>query len=100
MYGRSGFDWVPPITGTLTASGDNDHDVSGGESSVLGQQPVQAGDADVVEPIDAVPHDLGRHDRLFGNGQIGRPGGHNQDGAAAVWEGLAAQCNGSRLFVK
>ena len=40
--------------------GDDDDDAGGGQAGVLGQQPVQPGDADVVEPIDGVAHDLGR----------------------------------------
>ena len=45
-------------------AGDRDDDARGAEAVAFGQQTVEAGDADVVEPVDVVAHDLGR-DRRF-----------------------------------
>ena len=39
-------------------------DARGVEALAFGQEPMQAGDADVVEPVDVVAHDLGRDWRL------------------------------------
>ena len=38
---------------------------------MLGEQPVKPGDADVVQPIDRVAHDLGRDGRFFRHRQVG-----------------------------
>ena len=64
-------------------AGDDDDDAGGGEAVVLGEQPVQAGDADVVEPVDRVAHDLAADDRFFGDREIRGPGGGDDDGPAS-----------------
>ena len=48
------------------------------------EQPVQAGDADVVQPIDRIPHDLGGDRRFLRHGQVGGPGRGDQDRSAAA----------------
>ena len=53
------------------------------EAVVFAEQPVEAGDADVVQPIDRVAHDLGGDGRFLGDRQVGRAGGGDQDRAAA-----------------
>ena len=40
------------------------------QAFVLVQQTMQAGDADVVETIDRVAHDLRGHRRFLGDGKI------------------------------
>src|SRR4029079_5871942 len=47
--------------GPFHASDEHD-DVCGGETRVLSKKPMESGDPDVVEPIDAIAHDLGGHD--------------------------------------
>ena len=55
----------------------------------LGQQPVQAGDADVVEAVDVVAHDLGRDRRFLGHRQVRSPGRADEDHALAALDGHA-----------
>ncbi len=74
--------------------------MGGAEASLLGKQPMEAGDADVVESFDAIPHDFRRDHRFFGNREIGGTRGNDENRAAALREGRRTQCNGSRLFVK
>ena len=50
---------------------------------VFAEQTVQAGDADVVEPVDRVAHDLRGDRRLLGDGQIGRAGAGDEHRADA-----------------
>ena len=50
-----------------------------------------AGDADVVEPVDRVAHQLGGDRRFFGDRQVGGAGGGDEDGAAARRDVAAAQ---------
>ena len=64
--------------------GDDDDDPGGVEPGVLAEQPVETGDPDVVQPIDRIPHYFGRHCRFFGDGEVGRAGGGNEDRAAAA----------------
>ena len=49
----------------------------------LGQEPVQAGDPDVVQPFDIVTHEFGGAGGFFGHRQVGRARGHHQHGAVA-----------------
>ena len=42
---------------------------------------MEAGDADVVHPIDLVAHDLRGDGRFFRDGQVGRPGGRDDNDA-------------------
>ena len=46
---------------------------------MLAEQAVEAGDADVVEPIDVVAHQLGRDGGFLGDRQVGRAGRDDQD---------------------
>ena len=48
------------------------------QAGVFGEQPVEAGDADVVQPIDGVAHDLGGDRRFLGDRQIGGAGGGDE----------------------
>ena len=41
---------------------------------VFAEQAVEAGDADVVQPLDRVAHHLGGDRRLLGDRQVGRAG--------------------------
>ena len=51
--------------------GDGDDHARAASSRVaLGQQTMEAGDADVVQPVDVVAHDLGRDRRLLGDGYV------------------------------
>ena len=52
---------------------------------MFAEQAVQAGDADVVEAIDRVAHQLRGDRRFLGDGQIGRAGARDQHGADAGW---------------
>ena len=92
----------PPTTLGKRAfhAGDDDDDMCGRQARVLGEQPMQARDADVVEPIDGVPHDFRRDRRFLGDGQVGRAGGRDDDGSPAGWHRRRAQCNGSRQFME
>ena len=65
-------------------SGDDDDDARGGQPGVLVEQPMQTGDADVVEPIDRIAHDFGGNGRFFGDRQVGGAGGGNEDRPAAA----------------
>ncbi len=64
-------------------AGDDDDDAGGGEAVVLGEQAVEAGDADVVQPVDRVAHDLGGDRGLLGDRQVGGAGGGDEDRAPA-----------------
>ena len=67
-------------------AGDDDDDARGGQAGVLGEEPMESCDADVVEPIDDVAHQLGRDRRLFRDRQVGRASGGHDDRAAAGWQ--------------
>ena len=45
---------------------------------MLAEQPMEAGDADVVEPIDRVAHQLGGDGRFLGDRQVGGAGGRDR----------------------
>ncbi len=47
------------------------------------EQPMDAGDADVVQARDAVARQLGRQRRFLGDRQVGRAGSNHQDLSAA-----------------
>ena len=64
-------------------AGDDDDDARGGEPRALAEQTVEAGDADVVQAVDVVAHQLGRARRFFGDRQVGRAGRGDQDRALA-----------------
>ena len=64
-------------------AGDDDDDAGGLQPLLLGQQAMKAGDADVVQAIDAIAHQLERHGRLLGDRQVGRAGARDQDRALA-----------------
>ena len=57
----------PPMTLGERAfhAGDDDDHARRGEPVALRQEPVQAGDADVVQPVHVVAHDLGRDGGFF-----------------------------------
>ena len=61
---------------------------------------MEAGDADVVQPIDRVAHHLGGDRRFFGDGQVGRPGGRDDNRALARGRVRRAQRDGSGQLVK
>src|SRR5581483_6174639 len=56
---------------------------------------VNTGDADIVEMLDVVAHDLGGGDRLFGDRNVAGAGGDDGDGALAVLFFVAAQDGGA-----
>ena len=58
-------------------------DPCGASALALAEQPVQPGDADVVQPRDLVAHQLGGSRRLFRDRQVGRAGRGDDDGALA-----------------
>ena len=76
----------PPTTLGQRAfhAGDDDDHARGGEAGVLGEQAVQPGDPDVVEPIDVVAHDLGGDRRFFGDRQVGGARRGDEDRAASA----------------
>ena len=84
----------PPTTLGQRAlhAGHDDDDPRGGEAGMLGQEPVEAGDADVVEPVDGVAHRLGTDGRFLGDGQVGGPGGRNEGPSPSL--GRAGQPSG------
>ena len=53
------------------------------EAIAFAEHTMDAGDADVVEPLDAVAHHVGGDDRFLGDRQIGRAGGGDDDRAPA-----------------
>ena len=57
----------------------------------LAEQAVESGDADVVQPLDVVAHQLGRARRLLGDRQVGGAGGGDDDRALARRDVLLAQ---------
>lgn len=85
--------------GSFHAGHDN-HDMRSVEARLLGEQSMQSRHSDIVEPVNAVPHDLCRDDRLLGDRQVGGSCRDNQDGSTAGWKRGRTQCNGSRVFMK
>ncbi len=53
---------------------------------MLGQEAVQAGDPDVVQAIDRIPHQFGGNGRFLGHRQVGRAGRRDEDGAPSGWQ--------------
>ncbi len=60
---------------------------------------MQAGDADVVDALDAVAHQLGGDRGLFGDGKIRRAGRRDDDGAFAGLDVLLPQSDERRVGV-
>ena len=58
-------------------------DAGRGEPCALAEQAVDAGDADVVEPVDVVAHQLRGARRFLGDRQVGGAGGGDEDRALA-----------------
>ena len=58
-------------------------DARRGEPRVFAEQAMDAGDADVEQPIDRVAHHFGRDARFLGDRQIGRARGRDENRAAA-----------------
>ena len=56
---------------------------AGVEPLALAEQAMEAGDADVVQPVDLVAHQLGGAGRLFGDRQVRRAGRRDEDRALA-----------------
>ena len=63
---------------------DGDDDARALQLADVGEQALEPGDADVVEPHDAVPERLGRLGGLLGDRQVARAGGADADLAGAV----------------
>ena len=61
----------------------------------VGQQAVNAGDADVVEMLDFVAHEFGGDDGLFGHRDVAGSGGDDGDDALAIFRGIALQNDGA-----
>ena len=55
----------------------------GGEAVPLVEEPVQAGDTDVVQAFNVITHQFGRAGRFFGDRQVRGPGGEDEDAAVA-----------------
>ena len=67
-------------------SGNDDNDVSRIQPRLFGEEPMDAGDPDIVQAVDLIPHNLGRNNGFFGDRQVGGPGGNDEDAAAlAEW---------------
>src|SRR4030095_6505120 len=62
--------------------GHDDEHAGTEKSRVLGKQTVESGDSDIVESVDAVPHDFCRDGSLFGDWQIGGAGRGDAHSAA------------------
>ena len=63
--------------------GDDDDDARRGEPVALAEQPMESGDADVVDAFDGVAHELGRKRRFFGDRLIGCAGRRDDNRALA-----------------
>ena len=70
------------------------------EARSLAEQAMQAGDADVVQPCDLVAHELGRARRFFGDRQVRRAGGGDDDRAFAGGDVLLAEADDGGIGVK
>ncbi len=64
--------------------GDHDDDARSLETGLFRQQAMEAGDADVVQPVDRVAHQLGGDGRLFGDREVRRSGARDQHRAVAA----------------
>src|SRR6266480_4048560 len=60
-------------------AGDGDDRVGVGQEVVVPEQTVEPGDATVIDALDPVAERLGDERRLFGDRQVGGPGGRNHD---------------------
>ena len=67
--------------------------------ALLGEQAVQPGDADVVEPVDGVAHQFGGDRRLLGHRQVGRAGARHQHRAGALRDVALAKRDRPRRLV-
>lgn len=65
---------------------NDDQDVSGEKLINVRKEPVQASDADVVNPQDGVSHEIGGDSGFFSDGQVAGAGANDGDGAGAFWE--------------
>ena len=59
-------------------AGDGDEHAGPLQSILFAQETMQAGDADVVETINGVAHELRRDDGLFGDRQVGCAGARDE----------------------
>ncbi len=73
----------------------NDHHAGTGEGLAVGQQAMDAGDADVVVMLDIVAHDFGGDDNLFGDWDVTGAGRNYGDDALAVFRGITLQNDGA-----
>jgi hypothetical protein len=67
---------------------------------VFAKQPVQARDADVVQPIDGVTHESRGDGGFFGDGEVRRSGGGDEDRAPTLWRGAQIQGDTPRQLVE
>jgi hypothetical protein len=73
-------------------SGHDDQDIGRPDDIELAQKPVDAGNADIVDPRDTVSHDFRRQGSLFRHGEVAGPGGHDRDDTLFIFgQGLALQ---------
>ena len=79
-------------------AGADDDNAGAGQSLAIGQQAVNAGDADVVEMLHFVAHDFGSHDGLFSDRNVAGPGGDDGDDSLAIFCGIALQHDGAGDF--
>ena len=84
--GRNGNHWRANKTRNHTRQGplhtrDDNQRSRRAQARMLGQEPMNSGNANVVQPIGDVSHELARETRLLGNRQVGRARGNDQNGA-------------------
>src|SRR5919197_442062 len=79
--------------------GGDDEDARRAQALALGHDAVDAGDARVPDPLDAVAHRLGRERGLLGDGDVARAGGDDHHGAGAALRSVAHDADHARLSV-
>jgi hypothetical protein len=84
--------------GAFHARDDDDH-ARALQATVFAQDAMDARDADVVQSLNGVPHDLGGHSRLFRDLQIGRAGTRHDDRSLAATDIALNERDGACVLV-
>ena len=80
-------------------SGNDDEDVGPAQDGELAQNSLQAGDADVVDFLNAISHEVGGEGGFFGDGNVAGAGAGDDDSSGLFGERLACQGEAARLRV-
>ena len=78
--------------------GADNHDAGFRKRLAIGQQAMNARDADIVKMLDLVAHEFGGDDRLFGDRDVAGSGGDYGDHSFAIFCFVAVQDDGSPEF--